>query len=111
MSSSVVLRGPEKTSATTARDPHRFDPDRFDGRAHGAFDMVPQSGGDHTRRHRCPGRAVVDTVLHRSLPLLLAGAVRRAAAPGQDLTVHLSCVPALPRSGSGIEEMRAVPTD
>ena len=50
------------------RDPDRFDPDRFRGRAPGAFDMVPQGGGDHMSGHRCPGEAVVNAVLHRSLP-------------------------------------------
>lgn len=90
------------------RDPDRFDPDRFRGRAPGEFDLVPQGGGGHMTGHRCPGEAVVLAVLHRSL-LLLAGAMRYAVAPGQDLTVDLSRIPALPRSGFVIEAVRAAP--
>ncbi len=47
-------------------------------------------------------------VLHRSLQLL-AGAMRYAVAPGQDLAVDLSRIPALPRSGFVLEGVRAVP--
>lgn len=47
-------------------------------------------------------------MLHRSL-LMLVCATRCAVAPGQDLTVNLSRIPALPRSGFVIEGVRAAP--
>jgi hypothetical protein len=53
---------------------------------------------------------VVNAVLHRSL-LLLAGGMRYAVAPEQDLTVDLSRIPALPRSGFVVEGIRAISAD
>jgi fatty-acid peroxygenase len=87
-------------------DPDRFDPDRFRDRPIGAFDFVPQGGGDPATGHRCPGEAIALTLLQRGLGLL-AGGMRYAVAPGQDLTVDLDRIPALPRSGFVIEQVEA----
>jgi fatty-acid peroxygenase len=77
-------------------DPYSFDPERFLGRQIGAYELVPQGGGDPTTGHRCPGEAI--TIL-----LLQALTVRLArltyTVPAQDLTISLRRIPARPTSG------------
>lgn len=77
-------------------DPYAFDPERFIGREFGAYDLIPQGGGDPRTGHRCPGEKV--TVA------LLATLARRLAdldhyLPPQDTTIDLSRIPARPRDG------------
>jgi fatty-acid peroxygenase len=76
-------------------DPHAFRPQRFLGREIGAFDLIPQGGGDPRTNHRCPGEP-------STIALLEALAVRVARLdlpmPEQDLSISLRRIPALPRS-------------
>ena len=76
--------------------PEEFRPERFLDRTPTPFDLVPQGGGDHLTGHRCPGEGITLA--------LIATAARRLAVlphevPPQDLSVDLSRIPALPRSG------------
>lgn len=75
--------------------PYTFDPARFRGRDIGAFDLVPQGGGDPRTGHRCPGERI-------TLALLKDLTVRLAAmdyeVPEQDLAISLRRIPALPAS-------------
>lgn len=87
--------------------PERFDPDRFLGRGIGAYDLVPQGAGGLAEGHRCPGEGVVIALMHRALRLL-AGGMRYEVVAGQDLSVDLARIPALPRSGLVIEGVEAV---
>jgi fatty-acid peroxygenase len=82
-------------------DPYAFRPERFltdDGvvREIGAFELVPQGGGDPRTGHRCPGEQI-------TAALLSALAVRLARLdaeiPDQDLAIPLHRVPTRPRSG------------
>jgi fatty-acid peroxygenase len=77
-------------------DPYAFRPDRFLGRDIGAFELVPQGGGDPRTGHRCPGEQL-------TVALLSALAVRLARlefdVPEQDLSIALHRIPARPRSG------------
>ncbi len=77
-------------------DPYTFRPERFLDREIGAFDLVPQGGGDPRTNHRCPGEQL-------TVALLAALAVRLARlqvdVPDQDLTIALHRIPARPRSG------------
>jgi fatty-acid peroxygenase len=77
-------------------DPYAFRPDRFLGRAIGAFELVPQGGGDPRTNHRCPGEQL-------TVRLLAALAVELARVqfdvPEQDLTIALHRIPAKPASG------------
>jgi fatty-acid peroxygenase len=82
-------------------DPYAFRPERFltqDGvvREIGAFELVPQGGGDPRTGHRCPGEQI-------TVGLLSALAVRLARldadVPDQDLSIPLHRIPAKPRSG------------
>jgi fatty-acid peroxygenase len=77
-------------------DPYAFRPERFLGRDIGAFELVPQGGGDPRTNHRCPGEQL-------TVALLSALAVRLARldceVPEQDLTIALHRMPARPASG------------
>ncbi|AVT40594.1 cytochrome P450 [Plantactinospora sp. BB1] len=77
-------------------DPYVFDPERFLGREIGAFELVPQGGGDPRTGHRCPGEtttvALLDVLASRLAEL-------DYQVPEQDLRISLSRVPTRPRSG------------
>ena len=72
-------------------DPYAFRPERFIGREIGAFELVPQGGGDPRPGHRCPGEQIAVAVLS-------ALAVRLARldcdVPAQDLSISLGRIPA-----------------
>ncbi|MGC5010076.1 cytochrome P450 [Streptosporangium sp. DT93] len=78
------------------KKPYAFDPQRFDGRRIGDFDLIPQGGGDPRTGHRCPGEPI-------TVALLQALAVRLARldyhVPDQDLGIPLRRIPARPASG------------
>jgi fatty-acid peroxygenase len=76
-------------------DPYAFRPERFLDREIGAYDLVPQGGGDPRTNHRCPGEQIVVAVL-----AALAVRVARLDAdlPEQDLDIALHRIPALPAS-------------
>jgi fatty-acid peroxygenase len=76
-------------------DPYAFRPDRFLGREIGAFELIPQGGGDPRTNHRCPGEQMVVAVLS-ALALRLARL--DFDVPEQDLTISLRRLPALPAS-------------
>ncbi len=78
-------------------EPYAFRPERFLDREIGAFDLVPQGGGDPRTGHRCPGEQI-------TVALLAALAPRLARLPfdvpaDQDLTISLRRIPARPASG------------
>jgi fatty-acid peroxygenase len=74
-------------------EPYAFRPERFLDREIGAFDLVPQGGGDPRTGHRCPGEQITVAVLSA-----LAGRLARLDAdlPPQDLDIALHRIPALP---------------
>ncbi|WP_347057435.1 cytochrome P450 [Blastococcus sp. HT6-30] len=77
-------------------DPYAFRPERFLGRDIGAFELVPQGGGDPRTGHRCPGEQITVALL-----AALAGKLARLdyEVPEQDLTIALHRIPARPASG------------
>ncbi|MDT7804852.1 MAG: fatty-acid peroxygenase [Actinomycetota bacterium] len=77
-------------------DPYTFRPDRFLNHEIGAFELVPQGGGDPHTNHRCPGEPFTVAIL-RSLAVRLAELDHDV--PDQDLTISLHRVPARPESG------------
>jgi fatty-acid peroxygenase len=88
-------------------EPFTFRPGRFldgDGvRPIGAWELVPQGGGDPRTGHRCPGEDV-------TVALLSALAVRLArlehVLPPQDLRISLRRIPARPASGVVLTDVR-----
>jgi len=77
-------------------DPYAFRPERFLDREIGAFELVPQGGGDPRTNHRCPGEQVTVAVLS-ALAVRLARL--QADVPEQDLSISLRRIPAKPASG------------
>jgi fatty-acid peroxygenase len=80
-------------------EPYEFRPERFHHRAVGAFELIPQGGGDPRTGHRCPGETL--TVA------LLAALVQRLARldyylPPQDMSIDLSRIPARVKGGPQI---------
>jgi fatty-acid peroxygenase len=76
-------------------EPYAFRPERFLDREIGAFDFIPQGGGDPRTGHRCPGEQIVVAVL-AALAVRLARL--DAELPPQDLDIALHRIPALPAS-------------
>ncbi|MER5727271.1 cytochrome P450 [Streptomyces sp. NPDC002138] len=76
--------------------PYRFDPHRFTRADSHLEHLVPQGGGDPSAGHRCPGEDITVTALSALVTEL---ARLDYDVPDQDLTIPLSRMPTLPRSG------------
>lgn len=87
-------------------DPERFDPQRFATWDGNPFTLIPQGGGDHHTGHRCAGEWITIRLMQTAVRLL----TREMAytVPHQDLQVSLSRMPARPRSGVVIRDVRPV---
>ena len=88
------------------RDPDAFQPERFRNRPPGAFDLVPQGAGDHHRGHRCAGEWITIALMKEAVRLLVRE--MRYGVPDQDLSIDLSRMPAMPRSGFRIAGVRKI---
>lgn len=85
--------------------PDSFDARRFKGWGGNPFTLIPQGGGDHLTGHRCPGEWVTIEALKASVRGLLRLSYR---VPPQDLRISLSRMPARPRSGLVISDVRVL---
>jgi len=85
-------------------DPDTFWPERFENREPTAFDMLPQGGGDYRSGHRCPGEWITLSVLKQAINFLARRL--RYDVPPQDLSVDLTRMPTLPRSGFRMRNVR-----
>lgn len=85
-------------------DPYAFRPQRFLDRPVERDELIPQGGDDPATNHRCPGEGI-------TIGLLEALATRLArldyTVPEQDLSIPLRRIPARPRSGFVIADVRA----
>ena len=88
--------------------PDQFYPERFEQEEVDVhrFAMIPQGGSDHATQHRCPGEwitlALIDLAIEKFIHQL------RYDVPWQDLTVDLNVIPARPRSGFIISNIRSI---
>jgi fatty-acid peroxygenase len=95
----------------TCRDPRLWDrpdeflPDRFDGRSGSPYDLIPQGGGDPHVGHRCAGEWITIDLMKHALSRFANGVAYDV--PEQDLEIRMSRVPATPRSGLVISNVRA----
>jgi len=84
--------------------PEQFRPERFRGWNRSPYNFVPQGGGDHWVNHRCPGEAITGEVMKVAVEFL---ACRLAfEVPEQRLDIDCSRLPALPRDGFIIRNVR-----
>ncbi|MEU0056664.1 cytochrome P450 [Streptomyces sp. NPDC006334] len=84
-------------------EPYAFRPQRFLGRRIDRDVLIPQGGGEPRSGHRCPGERVVVGVLE-ALAVRLARLEHRV--PEQDLRISLRRIPARPRSGVVLADVR-----
>jgi fatty-acid peroxygenase len=88
--------------------PDEFWPERFAHWRGGGFDLIAQGGGDRATGHRCPGEWI--TMHEIALALhYLTRCVTYAVVSNQDLSFDLGRVPARPRSGFVICNVRPLP--
>ena len=71
----------------------------------GRFEFVPQGGGEVSVHHRCPGEDVAVRLMMLGLRMLVQRMRYRAAA--QNLSIAMDRLPAIPRDGFVIEQVRA----
>ncbi|KQP92654.1 cytochrome [Methylobacterium sp. Leaf113] len=87
-------------------EPDRFDPERFRDAPPGAFDLVSHGAGSAATGHRCPGEGITQ-ILVETLTDQLANGMTYTIPP-QDLTLDLANIPARPRSGLVLRDVRPV---
>lgn len=87
-------------------EPERFIPERFAARVSTPFDFIPQGGGSPNTGHRCAGERITMLSMTLALRCLSRDMIYRLV-PGQDLHIDLSRMPARPRSGVLIHDVRA----
>lgn len=76
-------------------EPAAFRPTRFQTRAPGRFDFVPQGGGEHATGHRCAGEAATFTLMQVALDTL--GRKLECRLKSADWELDMKRLPALPR--------------
>lgn len=83
--------------------PYTFNPQRFVDRQAGRDELIPQGGGDPRTGHRCPGEDITVALMR-----VLSGrlAMLNYNVPEQDLTISLRRIPARPRSGVVLGDVR-----
>lgn len=86
-------------------DPRTFNPDRFRRWQEDPFSFIPQGGGDHYRHHRCAGEWITLALMRQATAILTQRI--RYDVPEQDLSIDWSRLPALPRSGFSIRNVRS----
>jgi fatty-acid peroxygenase len=84
--------------------PERFDPDRFCTEAIDAFDLISHGGGSAADGHRCPGKGITQTLLITAADLLVRS--MHYEVPPKDLRIDLAYIPARPRSGCVLRNVR-----
>ena len=84
-------------------EPDRFLPERFEGREIGAFDFIPQGGGDHDAGHRCAGEWITIAQMKAAV-LWLSRLSYEVAEDG--LEIPLGRIPTMPRNGFVMTKVR-----
>ncbi|HYH13565.1 MAG TPA: cytochrome P450, partial [Thermomicrobiales bacterium] len=85
-------------------DPDTFRPERFRAWDESPWTLVPQGAGEHATTHRCPGEWVTIALMEQAASFLARAVVYDV--PAQDLTISLSRMPAIPKSGLILSTIR-----
>lgn len=85
-------------------EPAAFRPERFRDWPGDPYTFVPQGGGPYETGHRCPGERTTIEIVKEAVRRLVRTMTYRV--PAQDLTVSLSRMPTLPRSGFVMTDIR-----
>ncbi|WP_199506146.1 cytochrome P450 [Geodermatophilus sp. TF02-6] len=85
-------------------EPEAFRPERFRTWSGDPDTLIPQGGGDPAENHRCPGEWATIDLLMEAVRLLTRAT--RYEVRVQDLSVSLSSMPTLPKSGVVIQDVR-----
>jgi fatty-acid peroxygenase len=88
------------------RHPYDFRPERFVGRRIGAYELVPQGGGDPDTRHRCAGERITIELMKVGARFLAQNLAY--ALPPQDVELDYARLPAMVRSGFVMTNVRPV---
>ncbi|NUT10270.1 MAG: cytochrome P450 [Nonomuraea sp.] len=83
--------------------PHEFRPERFAEWDGGAYDFVPQGGGDHYEGHRCPGEWITIDLMKVAVTALTRWMTY--GVPAQDLRMPPWRAPAIPNSRFVIDQV------
>lgn len=87
-------------------EPTHFRPERHLEGEPSPFALIPQGGGDHHRGHRCAGEWMTIELMTAAVRCLTQDMAY--AVPPQDLSVGRGRIPALPRSGVVLDNVRAL---
>ena len=87
--------------------PHQFSPGRDISWKTQGFDFIPHGGGNAAVSHRCPGEAMTVELMKEAARLLTRDMSYEVQQ--QDLTLHLSRIPAKPEGGMKISHVRQCP--
>lgn len=87
-------------------EPEKFYPERFKEWDGGAFNFIPQGGGDHQNNHRCAGEWLTIKITESALKLLTRKMTYNV--PEQDLTLEMTHMPSLPKSRMIINQVKAI---
>lgn len=85
-------------------EPHQFNPARRLAWRTQGYDFIPQGGGDSRTDHRCPGEQITVGIMREACRLLVED--MQYELPEQDLTLSLHEIPARPRSGVVLSNIR-----
>ena len=85
-------------------NPETFRPERFRDWDGGAFNLIPQGGGDHYIGHRCAGEWIAIEFIKRAVTFLTTSI--EYDVPDQDLRIDLTRMPTIPQSRFIIRNVR-----
>lgn len=85
-------------------DPQVFRPERFRDWDESAYTLIPQGAGDHYTTHRCAGEWPTIHLMRQAAAFLTRE--MRYEVPEQDLSIDLSRMPARPKSGVALRDIR-----
>ncbi|MGC1307809.1 MAG: cytochrome P450 [Phormidesmis sp.] len=85
-------------------NPETFHPERFRNWNESRFSLIPQGGGDFYLNHRCPGEWITIELVKVTLKFLTRSITYNV--PPQDLAFSLSQMPARPKSGFVISNVK-----